>query len=183
MRFALRSVGVLFLLLAPMVPGVDSTALAQGKPAGVGGFVLRPGVVVDADRGIVYAMRPGGGTEALELSSGRSLWYAEAAAKPLRVSGDLLVALAERSKAEAEDPASPSYLDVVVLSSRDGQKQRTLRVPQPEGLWSAVDDGPGRSLKVAADVQEGNILLSWLVEETPLTGIAPGTEGARAPQP
>src|SRR5262245_43772920 len=170
MRPLSKPLAWLALSLSPAA-AAPLSAVAGGAADAV---VLRPGAVVDPGRGVVYLMRPRGGIDALELSSGRSLWSTQDAAKPLLAAGELLIALAERSRPGAADPASPPRLDVVLLDARDGRPRRTIRVALPDRLWSAVDDGPGRSLKVAATLQRGGgVVVSWLVEETPMKGIAP----------
>jgi hypothetical protein len=163
MRVLMRSVVVVFSLSTAALAGDD--------------FVLRPGVVVDPGRQVAYMMRAGGGIDALDLASGHSLWYATDVAKPLAVVGDLLVAQAERPQGAA--------LDVVLVSTRDGQPQRTVHVSLAAGAWSSVDDGPGRSLSVAANATPDGVVVSWAAEEAPDLGVAPGTLGgasaARAP--
>jgi hypothetical protein len=177
MRILVNAIGILCLALA--LPALVSSApAAAGPDVAADAFVLLPGVVVDPGRGIAYVMQPKGGIDAVEISTGRLAWSAADAGKPLHAAGDVLVALADRPKAE-DDPSAPSSLDVVILSARDGQKQRAVRVPLPRGAWSAIDDGPGRALKVAATVERerGTVVLSWLVEENPMTGVDPGAAG------
>jgi hypothetical protein len=172
MRIPMKSLWMLTLTLIVPATGTSAATAARGSAADV--VVVRPGVVVNRDRGIVYLMHPRGGIEAVEISSGRSVWYTKDAAQPLHAAGDVLIALADRSRAEADDPAALPRLDVVVLNTRDGRRQRSTRVSLPDRLWSALDDGPGRSLKVAATLEQGSVVLSWLVEEVPMTGVAPG---------
>jgi hypothetical protein len=174
MRIIVRPLAILCLLLASFVPWADllfpAPAAAPAAPGSA--FVLRPGVVINSDGTILYMMSPGGGTRAVDVLSGRSIWYTEEAAKPLTVSGGLLVALKNTPKVEPENPA-PQYLDVMFLNARDGQKQRTVQVPLPGQDWSAIDDGPGLALHVAASVEQASVALSWFVEGNKLTGVAP----------
>jgi hypothetical protein len=133
----------------------------------VGAFLLRPGVVVDPGSGVLYAMRPGGGLDAIEIASGHTRWHTSEAAMPLAASGDLIVALADHG-------ASASFLDVVLLSARDGRKQGAARVALPSGVWSSIDDGPGQSLSVTAEVEGSGVVVVWTARQTPTTGVAPG---------
>ena len=171
-------VGLALVLAAPAV-GLAQPGAAPAQTA-LGPFVMRPGVVVAADRSVLYLMRPGGGIDAVDVSSGRSLWHVDDAAQPLRVSGDLLVALADGLKTEPASAVDQPYLDVVFLGTRDGLRRGALRLPLPDRVWSSVDDGPGRSLKVAATVEQGDVIISWVTEENELTGVAPG-DAANAP--
>src|SRR5262249_7727590 len=181
MRVIIRPLGILSLLLAFFV--LWANALFQppaAAPAGAANaFMLRPGVIVDPNGGVLYMMSPGGGTRAVEVQSGRSIWYTEEAAKPLLVSNGLLVALKDTPRAEPDSPVS-QYLDVMLLSTRDGQKQRTVRVPMPGLDWSAIDDGPGMSLQVAASADKASVVLSWFVEGSKLTGAAPPRAATQA---
>jgi hypothetical protein len=58
-------------------------------------FTLVPGVVVDPVAGILYAMNPDGGIDAVDIPSGKVLWKATSAAKPLLVFDHRLVAQRE----------------------------------------------------------------------------------------
>ena len=174
MRVIVRPLSILSLLLASFVLWANALFLPPAAaPAGAaGGFVLRPGVVVDSNGSVLYMMSPGGGARAVDVLSGRSVWYTEEAAKPLLVSNGLLVALKDAPKSEPGSPAS-QYLEVMLLRAADGQKQRTVRVPTAGLDWSAIDDGPGISLQMAASAENASVVLSWFVEGNKLTGVAP----------
>src|SRR5262245_51341901 len=184
MRTLLKSTSIVLLLLLVVLPMsllADDSADSPNAPRRAVGspsfsaapFVMRAGVIVDPNGSAMYVMRPGTGTEAVDLASGRTIWKAPSAEKPLRVSGDLLVAVTGQPKEEMEEGEAPSSVNVVFLRARDGQLLRTVSVPLPEGVWSSVDDGPGRSLRLAAEFEQSVVVLSWMVEEQVLSGMAP----------
>src|SRR5688572_19700976 len=111
-------------LLAPV------TAAAQAP----GSFVLRPGVVVEAGRATLYMMRPGGGVEAVDVTSGRVSWLTSEATQPLQLAGDVLVAVADRPSPDGKNAA----VDLMLLRARDGRVQRSVRARLPDGVWSSV---------------------------------------------
>ncbi len=84
------------MLRTRLVSAVAFFALAA-EPAE--SFELRPGVVVDAARTVVYLMNPNGGIDAVDAASGRVVWTSMLAAKPLFVDGPLLLAQAEQGAA------------------------------------------------------------------------------------
>jgi hypothetical protein len=54
-------------------------------------FGLRPGVILDATRGELYAMNPQHGIDAIALGSGKILLTTDAAAKPLLVTNNYAI--------------------------------------------------------------------------------------------
>ncbi|SDZ20785.1 hypothetical protein SAMN05660209_05029 [Geodermatophilus africanus] len=131
-------------------------------------FELSPGVVVDRDSGEVYAMSPGGGVVALDLGTGEAVWHSQDAAKPLAVSGNLLV-----SQAEPTGPANE--LAIVALDTRQrGTPVMRSRVELPPGVQPTIGQSMNRSFIAHAEPLETDASVSWEFVERPLQGIAWG---------
>jgi hypothetical protein len=131
-------------------------------------FELGPGVVVDTDHSEIYLMSPEGGIVALDLGNGQAVWRSRDAAKPLAVSGDLLIGQAE--------PTGPdSELSIVALDTRQqGAPVRWSRVELPPGVQAAIHHGPNRSFTAHAEALGTEATVSWEYVERPLRGIAAG---------
>ena len=152
---------VLALAAAGFVPALASAQTADA-PA------LHPGVVVDAVGGTGYLMKsPQGGIQAVDLLAGNVRWESAAAAKPLLLAGDTLVAQA---------PAVPSGdLIVVTLDARRGTQTDQITVPLPAGARALVVDGPSQSFRVEAfRAADGSVVVNWTAEDGgSLQGVAP----------
>ena len=100
---------------------------AARSQAPVNSFELRPGVVISSDKNEAYVMKPEGGVAAVGLAQGKELWRSTEAAKPLTVSGDLLVS-------QAEPKAGESALRIVTLdTSAGGRPEVQQDVELPKG--------------------------------------------------
>jgi hypothetical protein len=146
--------------------GLDKTANS---------FEFRPGVIVDPDRPAVYLMKPQGGIDAVDLSSGKLVWTTTQAAKPLLLYGNLLVAQAEVS-------GRSGVLRIVGLNTKDGGKIGPhADVELPEGVSASIEDGLGTSFRASARIHEGALIVSWLFSEQPISGAYLGAD-ATAPR-
>src|SRR5690348_16302101 len=63
-------------------------------------FVLRDGVVIDIGSGSLVVMRPGGGIDALDASTGKLRWTSAEADRPLLAEGGRLLAQVATGDAE-----------------------------------------------------------------------------------
>ena len=90
-----RSAFVAVALAAALQVSSESAELAVQQPPASEPVELRPGVVVDVQRRVAYVMNPKGGIDALNLNRGNVVWHTDQAARPVGVSGQLLVAQAE----------------------------------------------------------------------------------------
>jgi len=134
----------------------------------VDSFQLSPGVVIDPDRGEAFVMDPGGDIVAVDLTNGSELWRSEKAAKPLTVSGDILLG-------QAEKPGPANALKIVALStSRRGEPVTESLVPLPPNVHPMIDQAANRSFTTRAHPQAGEATLAWEFVERPLRGMAPG---------
>lgn len=136
-------------LLALLALGTAVMALAA--PGGQAAS-LRDGVLVAPARGLAYVMRPGGGIDAIDLSSGAVRWHSDAATKPLAISGKQLVAQAE---------SKGGTLDIVALDAQLGARGASSRVPLPAGVRASVVDNARGSFRVYADSAGSQITLQW----------------------
>jgi len=137
-----------FLLVPVLLLGVSAVPAAAAER----GAVLRDGVVIAPAHGLAYVMRPGGGIDAVDLSSGGVRWHSDAAAKPLILAGDRLVAQAE---------SAAGALDVVALDAQRGARGASARVPLPAGVAASVVDTAQRSFRVYAGNAGPQLLVQW----------------------
>jgi hypothetical protein len=138
----------------------------EEKPA-VTSFELSPGVVVDRDRSEAYVMNPDGAIVALDLAGGKEVWRSRDAAKPLAVSGDLLI-----SQAEAAGPNNE--LAIVALRTGEGTLVTRTLVDLPPTVQPAIDQTANRAFMTHAEPGATEVTVSWEFVERPLRGIAPG---------
>ena len=177
---------ILMLLLVGLVTaGVAGAQVPTQSPEAVAAseaaFMLRDGVVVlpGADR--IYAMSVDKGVEALTLD-GSVVWRSEAAARPLGMYGDLLVAQ------RATSPAGEMSLALLDVSGT-GVGNTALQLGS--GATAQVVDGPHGRFHARARLENGIPVVNW--QYTPIrTGAKPGPmatapgapiETRRAPSP
>jgi hypothetical protein len=167
------------ILVAVFICAAGSMGGAESKgkmyPA-VSGFQLRPGVIVDAGRGVVFVMNQDRGIDADDLSSGRLLWSTTIAAKPLLAFDDRLVAQAEAHNA--------GTLPIVVLNARTGgDPVFGAAVPLPVGVSAFIDDQLGTQFSVTARTEPAALFVSWRSTRTVISGVyrpgAPQTQESR----
>ena len=143
---------------------------AARSQAPVKSFELRPGVVVNLDKNEAYVMKPEGGVAAVGLAQGNELWRSREAAKPLTVSGDLLIS-------QAEPKAGERALRIVTLNtSEDGRPEVQQDVELPKGVNAMIVETPNRSFRAVARVATGEAAVAWEYAERPLRGARLGRE-------
>ena len=158
---------VLALVFALVVLLPLEAALGQ---ATVKSFELRPGVVVSLDKNEAYVMKPEGGIAAVGLAQGNELWRSKDAAKPLTVSGDLLVS-------QAEPKAGERALRIVTLNTgEDGRPEVQQDVELPKGVNAMIVETPNRSFRAVARIATGDAAVAWEYAERPLRGMRMGQE-------
>lgn len=168
------SIGLVIVAVATLgrpLPASGQTSARNGSVS------LRPGVLIDPEKSVVYAMSAATGIDAIDLLSGRVIWHSNQATKPLQIAEGILVAQAERDQSRAAN--APNGFQVVMLDARDGRKRLAIPVSLPDGAWAAIDDGPGSSLKTTATVQQGDVIVSWSTETREVGGIAPGRQSSQ----
>ena len=156
---------VVILALALLLPLPSARSQATVKS-----FELRPGVVVSLDKNEAYVMKPEGGIAAVNLAQGNELWRSSEAAKPLTVSGDLLIS-------QAEPKAGERALRIVTLNtSEDGRPEVQQSIELPKGVNAMIGETPNRSFKAVARVVTGKAAVAWEYAERPLRGMRMGQE-------
>ena len=118
-------------------------------------FEFRPGVIVDPERSAVYLMHTERGIDAVDLSSGKVLWWTDQAAKPLLRHDDWLVA-------QTQPSVGQQFLRIAFLNSHDiAADSRYVDIPLTAGVQVTIDDAMESSFSAAARVHEGILVLSW----------------------
>ena len=119
-------------------------------------IALRPGLIFHPTQNIAYVMRPGG-IAAIDLSSGGTQWTSNAAAKPLALAGNLLVAQVE--------PRLANRLELAVL---DVQQRGTPTVRSTFDLPTDVKVSIGESIDgkflVHAQPSGSEAVVTWAFE-------------------
>jgi len=144
------SIALLSLLLAPLA------AAAQERIA------LREGIVIDPARPVAYVMTPERGVAAVDLQSGAKIWTSTAAAKPLAVAGDRLIAQVEASTAT-------NRLEIAALDVREhGTVRARNATTLPSGVRVAVGQTPEGKFTSTGRAEGTKVLVawSWLPEPT-----------------
>lgn len=132
---------------------------------------LRPGVVVDVDRGRLYLMSPNRTIEAVDLGNGGVLWTSNQAARPLVLGNGLLTA-------QSEEAPSPNTLGLVVLDAERGRSVAKNSVALPPNVRASIDDRLSSKFVASAVTVGENSFVSWEHREAPVRGIPPGTDDA-----
>jgi hypothetical protein len=136
----------------------------------VNSFELRPGVVVSLDKNEAYVMKPQGGIAAVGLAQGNELWNSREAAKPLALSGDLLVGQAEPK------PGERALRIVTLDTGENGRAALQQDVELPQGVNPMIGDAPNRSFRAIARAATGEAAVAWEYAERPLRGMREGKE-------
>lgn len=163
-----------FLRVALVVLALVTLAVPAVATVGGDYVQLRDGVVIDADRGLAYVMRPGGGLDAINLDNGRAEWGTEAASRPLAMSKGMLLAQAEGTHG--------SGLRIVSLDpSAKGAVIDRAEVALPSGVRGTINDGWRTKLRVSATSANGAAVVTWKSTESLAKAAVPGPHDGQAP--
>ena len=152
---------------------VTTFVLSSSQAAESDGLLTRA-VLVDPQAKAAYLAAPGGGIDAVDLSSGRTLWSSRQAALPLAVIGRNLVAQVE----EAE-PASRLRIAIFDLTA-GGRKLTESTIPLPEDVHALVADELERTFRATAQEDGNGVVVSWTFTHRSMEGMK-GTD--REPDP
>jgi hypothetical protein len=169
-----RSAFVAVALAAALQVSSESAELAVQQPPASEPVELRPGVVVDVQRRVAYVMNPKGGIDALNLNRGNVVWHTDQAARPVGVSGQLLVA-------QAEVPRPGNDLQLRLLDIRTGRSRRTVSHALPEGIRATVVGTAEGTFAMQAMTTPSQATLAWQFVDTPIQGVKPGALDVDAP--
>lgn len=138
----------------------------QSSTADASGFELRHGVIVDRAQGAIYLGEPGGGIDAVDLSTGRSLWRSAEGALPLALHGRYLIV-------QREEARPGPRLPIVVLDVRAGGRQVVeSTIALPAGVHAHVAETLERVFRASAAPDRTGFLVSWTYTETLVQGVA-----------
>lgn len=150
------------LLLAATLAGTAGLAAQTAPP-----FLLRHGAIVDPARGAAYVAKPNGSVEAVDLSSGRTLWASAAAAIPIGADPQLLVAQVE------EKPLPTDRFQVAILDVASGATVSEATIALPAGARALIADEKAKSFRATAEREGAHFLVSWIYSESLLRPVAP----------
>lgn len=159
-RLLLRAGTMLVSLLAPHAASWGQMPAGQAPDQA---FRLGSGIVVGAAGAELFLMRPAGGIEAVSTELGQTIWTSSAAARPIAMQGDLLLA-------QAETTGRADKVGLVLLESRRGDAVRGMNLELPTKAWAGIDDGLGATFAVEAWTERDDLLISWACREQVIGG-------------
>jgi len=139
----------LFVLLSLAL--VSFAAHAQQRVA------LREGLIVHPTDDVAYVMTPQGGIAAIDLLTGTRRWTSDAAAKPLALSGALLV-----GQVEPRTAAQMRRLELVALDTRErGAASRRNATELPAGVRATIGETILGRMVSTGRADAGGVLVTW----------------------
>jgi hypothetical protein len=145
---------VLTCFLATAVAPILAVATKGGDSKIDGPTAAIPGGVADAEGNTGYVSNPAGGIDAVNLKTGKLLWDTKAAAKPLALDQDRLVA-------EANVQGKANSIRIVVLDTTRKGKSLLESKPIVFPEWVSVGVTHGRSFASTGRLHKNYLLLSW----------------------
>ena len=166
----MRTFNLPVLAMAALASGLFAHASLGLGDKTANSFELAPGLVVDLNTNRAYVMRPEGGIAAIDLAQGNELWHSMGAAKPLTVSGELLI-----SQAEPEEDSNE--LKIVTLDTEnEGKRVLEQSVPLPRSVKPSLTRSAARSFSATAEVITGDAAVTWNYQERVVQGKRPQRE-------
>ena len=151
--------------LATIAPSIARVAMNP--------FELTSGVVVDPASGVIYAMNPQYGIDAIEASSGKLRWSSNASAKPLALSGVKLLA-------QGDPSGNGSTLPIMIIDAKTGTLLKKVEIGLPPGVAASVDRMMESSFTDGARLEQDVALVWWTYSYHKVSGIAgPGPISTR----
>lgn len=171
MRFRRQRVFVSSRLLALVLTGLTILSICSVITRGQSDATteLRSGIVIDPAGNLAYAMTPEG-VAAIDLASGAKKWTSSAAAKPLAVIGNRLIA-------QVQPKTRTNRLELAVLNTTE---RGTVAVRSTAELPSFVQVSIGETLEgifeAEAQLVANNAIVTWRFDRQPLRGIVEESE-------
>jgi hypothetical protein len=168
-RYRQTDVLLLMLSAAILMLAWPSQSVAQEQTT-MSGVQLRPGVIIDRDRGLAYVMSPEGATVAVRLDDGTEAWSTMEVAKPLALVGNLLVGQAPPSGARND-------LQIAAVDPDEGGRRVVADVMElPAGVQVAIDETLSSSFVADARALAGDAVVVWEFSERAMQGVPPEQE-------
>ncbi len=150
---------------------VVSTAFGQHA---VEGFSLAPGVLIDSANEVAYVMTPQSRVEAITLKDGEVVWSSFAAAKPIAIRGQRIIA-------QVESAETTSILTLAALDIKNGGLLGSGTIDLGTGVNSSIDDGKEYQFAIGAeniDTKTGAVLWRYYFQKLsgPDAALAPAFE-------
>jgi hypothetical protein len=146
----------------------SAQALTQAQDA-VKPFELRGGVLVDPQKGRIYAMNLKGGIDSIDLAGGQVVWSNDAAARPVALTGGKLVG-------QADTGAEKGVVKLAILNPDNGRKfaDASHRLRADDVRSSVTETSTGRFVASAAPAVDGQTDVNWVFTQARRAqGIAP----------
>jgi len=174
---ARRGLSTTFALILAATPSLARAqrpaAPPEATPAPARGL-LRDGVVLDGERGALYAMRPGGGVLAIRMVDGEPLWESDTGARPLSLTGSTLLV-------EGEGAEEAAALDLALLDvANRGRLLARIEAPLEAPVRTLVDDGLGTRFRMQATAEAGQAVVLWQAVRQEIPGALLVEEGGSA---
>ena len=127
-----------------------------------GTLSLAPGIVVDSNRELAFAVAPAGHAQAVVLADGRTLWSSSEPMLPLAIVDGRLLALSSTRQ--------PGLGMLLIVDPASGNALDRVAFDLPETVSAEFIPGPNRSFTAQiADAGDG-VRLHWRHESWPLRG-------------
>jgi hypothetical protein len=118
------------------------------------GVELRPGLLIHPTLNVAYVMTPEG-IAAVNIATGAKQWTSNAAAKPLAVTGNLLIS-------QVEPKTAANELELVALNVQQ-QGQPTVRgvTELPSGVRVSIGETLKGTFEIDAQPSAGSVFVNW----------------------
>lgn len=156
------------LLLAASLMLHATTAWAAPAPEGRTASVPIPAGIADAAGKVGFVANAKDGIDTVDLVNGETLWSSKDARRPL-------VAFADKFAAQAPVAGKDNAVRIVVLDVANG-KQLLASDPVVFPDWVTTGLALGRTFNSSAQVDKGDLLLSWEAHAFYAGGAAPTPE-------
>lgn len=171
MKLKFPSSRFLLAVIGSCLLAVVKTTTAQDAAEGLS---LAPGILIDSTNEIAYVMTPRSRVEAIALKDGEVLWSTLAAAKPIAIRGDRIIA-----QVESTEPTAT--LTLAALDTRNGELLGSESIDLGTGVVSSIDDGKEHQFAIgpeSIDTKEGPVLWRYYYQKIsgPAADLAPVVE-------
>lgn len=157
--------------LAIVLTGLAMLSICSAITMGQSGATteLRPGIVIDPANNVAYTMTPEG-VAAIDLASGAKRWTSSAAAKPLAITGNRLIA-------QVEPKTRTNRLELAVLDTRErGAVAVRSTAELPSFVQVTIGETIEGKFETEANLVANNAIVTWRFDRQPLRGIVEEAE-------